>query len=156
MLQKKIIFHLAAADLEIGVDGVIQNNFVPVRYRQDLISVPSTSVDYIAVSPIQVVSLAAALIPFLEHDDANRALMGSNMQRQSVPLLYPEAPIVGTGLEGQTARDSGMTVLSVNNGKVININGATITTKDKHNSKFNYKLTKYQRSNQDTCINQDQ
>ena len=80
--------------------------------------------------------------------------MGSNMQRQSVPLLYPEAPIVGTGLEGQTARDSGMTVLSVNNGKVININGATITTKDKHNSKFNYKLTKYQRSNQDTCINQ--
>ena len=147
-------FHLAAADLEIGVDGVIQNNFVPVRYRQDLISVPSTSVDYIAVSPIQVVSLAAALIPFLEHDDANRALMGSNMQRQSVPLLYPEAPIVGTGLEGQTARDSGMTVLSVNNGKVININGATITTKDKHNSKFNYKLTKYQRSNQDTCINQ--
>jgi DNA-directed RNA polymerase, beta subunit/140 kD subunit len=114
----------------------------------------ANEVDYIAVSPIQVVSLATALIPFLEHDDANRALMGSNMQRQSVPLLYPEAPLIGTGLEGQTARDSGMTVLSASYGKVKQINDGKIIIKDKQNTIFTYSLTKYQRSNQDTCINQ--
>ena len=90
--------------------------------------------DYVAISPIQVVSLAASLIPFLEHDDANRALMGSNMQRQSVPLLYSEAPLIGTGLEGQTARDSGMTVLSVHNGKVNNISEGQIYIRDKYNN----------------------
>ena len=147
-------YRLAAGDLEIREDGFIHNNMVPVRYRQGLFSVPSEDVDYIAVSPIQVVSLATSLIPFLEHDDANRALMGSNMQRQSVPLLYPEAPLVGTGLEGQTARDSGMTVLSVGYGKVIQINGGKIFIKDKNYVIFTYNLTKYQRSNQDTCINQ--
>jgi DNA-directed RNA polymerase subunit beta len=147
-------YRLAAGDIEIGVDGFIQNKTIPVRYRQDLISVASTEVDYIAVSPIQVVSLAASLIPFLEHDDANRALMGSNMQRQSVPLLYPEAPLVGTGLEGQTARDSGMTVLSACYGKVLQINYGKIIIKDKKYTTFTYNLTKYQRSNQDTCINQ--
>ena len=94
-------YRLAAGDLEIGDNGLIQSQSVPVRYRQELVQVPSTEVDYIAVSPIQVVSLATALIPFLEHDDANRALMGSNMQRQSVPLLYPQAPLVGTGLEAK-------------------------------------------------------
>ena len=145
---------LAAGDLEISEDGFIQSNTVPVRYRQRLITVPSNDVDYIAVSPIQVVSLATSLIPFLEHDDANRALMGSNMQRQSVPLLYPEAPLVGTGLEGQTARDSGMTVLSIGYGKVIQINGGKVFIKDKNRIIFTYTLTKYQRSNQDTCINQ--
>jgi DNA-directed RNA polymerase subunit beta len=147
-------YRLAAGDLEIDALGSIKNKNVPVRYRQDLVSVSATSVDYIAVSPIQVVSLATALIPFLEHDDANRALMGSNMQRQSVPLLYPEAPIVGTGLEGQTVRDSGMTVLSANYGKVIQINEGRIVIKDRQHTIFTYTLTKYQRSNQDTCINQ--
>jgi DNA-directed RNA polymerase subunit beta len=147
-------YRLAAADLEIDDNGVIQNQSIPVRYRQDLVSVVSTDVDYIAISPIQVVSLATALIPFLEHDDANRALMGSNMQRQSVPLLYPEAPLVGTGLEGQTARDSGMTVLSISCGKVIKISDAKVVVKDKNKTIFTYSLTKYQRSNQDTCINQ--
>ena len=147
-------YRLAAGDLEIDSAGFIKNKNVAVRYRQDLVSVDSTSVDYIAVSPVQVVSLATALIPFLEHDDANRALMGSNMQRQSVPLLYPEAPLVGTGLEGQTARDSGMTVLSVGYGKVIKISDGKIVVKDKENTVFTYNLTKYQRSNQDTCINQ--
>ena len=147
-------YRLAAADLEIDDNGVIQNQNIPVRYRQDLVSVVSTDVDYIAISPIQVVSLATALIPFLEHDDANRALMGSNMQRQSVPLLYPEAPLVGTGLEGQTARDSGMTVLSISCGKVIKISDAKVVVKDKNKTIFTYSLTKYQRSNQDTCINQ--
>jgi DNA-directed RNA polymerase subunit beta len=80
--------------------------------------------------------------------------MGSNMQRQSVPLLYPEAPLIGTGLEGQTARDSGMTVLSSNYGKVVQVNEGKITIIDKEHNSFNYFLTKYQRSNQDTCINQ--
>jgi len=147
-------YHLAAGDVEINPDGIIQNKNLPVRYRQDLLSVFYTEVDYIAVSPLQVVSLATSLIPFLEHDDANRALMGSNMQRQSVPLLYPESPLIGTGLEGQTARDSGMTMLSSNCGKVIQINDGKIFIKDKKSNIFIYSLTKYQRSNQDTCINQ--
>ena len=147
-------YHLASGDLEIGNDGFIQNQTIPVRYRQELVSVVSTEVDYIAVSPLQVVSLATSLIPFLEHDDANRALMGSNMQRQSVPLLYPEAPLVGTGLEGQTARDSGMTVLSASYGKVIQITDGRIAVRDKNYTVYTYNLTKYQRSNQDTCINQ--
>ena len=147
-------YSLAAGDLEINSDGFIRNNVVPVRYRQNLVSLAATEVDYIAISPIQVVSLAAALIPFLEHDDANRALMGSNMQRQSVPLLYPEAPLVGTGLEGQTARDSGMILLSSNYGKVIQIKDGQIIVTDKLATIFTYNLIKYQRSNQDTCINQ--
>jgi DNA-directed RNA polymerase subunit beta len=147
-------YNLAAGDLELDYNGFIKNNMVPVRNRQNLVSVASTEVDYIAISPIQVVSLAAALIPFLEHDDANRALMGSNMQRQSVPLLYPEAPLVGTGLEGQTARDSGMVLLSSNYGKVIQINEGQIVITDKKDTVFTYNLIKYQRSNQDTCINQ--
>ena len=147
-------YRLAAGDIEITQDGVIANSTVPVRYRQELISVPFEDVDYIAISPIQVVSLATALIPFLEHDDANRALMGSNMQRQSVPLVYPEAPLVGTGLEGQTARDSGMTLMSSNYGKVTKISDGFIGIQDKEGTTFTYNLKKYQRSNQDTCINQ--
>merc|ERR1712194_970471 len=93
-------------------DGYIHDSKVPVRHNQELISVSPQDIDYVAVSPIQVVSLAAALIPFLEHNDANRALMGSNMQRQSVPLLYPHKPIVGTGLEHQLATDSGAVLIS--------------------------------------------
>ena len=147
-------YNLAAGDLELDQNGFIQSTMVPVRSRQNLVSLVATEVDYIAISPIQVVSLAAALIPFLEHDDANRALMGSNMQRQSVPLLYPEAPLVGTGLEGQTARDSGMILLSANSGKVTQINDGQIIITDKYDTIFNYNLIKYQRSNQDTCINQ--
>ena len=147
-------YRLAPGDVEIGSNDTIQNKTIPVRYRQDLVNVLSREVDYIAVSPIQVVSLATSLIPFLEHDDANRALMGSNMQRQSVPLLYPEAPLIGTGLEGQTARDSGMTMLSASYGRVIQINDGKIIVKDKNTNIFTYNLTKYQRSNQDTCINQ--
>ena len=146
--------NLAAGDLEINANGFIKSQIVPVRYRQNLLNINSKNVDYIAVSAIQVVSLATALIPFLEHDDANRALMGSNMQRQSVPLLYPEAPLVGTGLEGQTARDSGMSLLSASNGKVIRISDGKIVVQDHNYITFYYTLTKYQRSNQDTCINQ--
>ena len=147
-------FRLAAGDLLTNKYGYIDDLKVPIRHKQELISVSPQDVDYVAVSPIQVVSLAAALIPFLEHDDANRALMGSNMQRQSVPLLYSEAPLVGTGLEGQTARDSGMTILSINCGKVINLIGDSIVVQDKNGINLKYLLTKYRRSNQETCINQ--
>ncbi len=147
-------FRLAAGDLLTDNQGYIQDHKVPVRHKQELINVTPEEIDYVAVSPIQVVSLAASLIPFLEHDDANRALMGSNMQRQSVPLLYSEAPLVGTGLEGQTARDSGMTTLSVSCGKVISIVNESIIVQDKNGTSINYLLNKYRRSNQETCINQ--
>ena len=147
-------YRIAAGDVQLTLDGTIQNTNIPVRYQNEVINVSSIDVDYIAVSPIQVVSLAAALIPFLEHDDANRALMGSNMQRQSVPLLYPEAPLIGTGLEGQTARDSGITLLSTSDGKILQVNGGEIVVKDTNQNMFTYSLRKYQRSNQETCINQ--
>jgi DNA-directed RNA polymerase subunit beta len=147
-------YRLAAGDIAVNIEGYIESDRVPVRYRQELITVRSEDVDYVQVSPIQVVSLASSLIPFLEHDDANRALMGSNMQRQSVPLLYPESPIIGTGLEGQTARDSGMTVLSANCGKVICLKDEQIIIRDLKGCNISYTLNKYQRSNQDTCINQ--
>lgn len=147
-------FRLAAGDIKIDAYGKILSKFVPVRYQRELITVNSKDVDFVAISPIQVVSLATSLIPFLEHNDANRALMGSNMQRQSVPLLYAESPLVGTGLEGQTARDSGMVILSVTNGKVFSLTDDTISVRDRENNKLNYYLNKYQRSNQDTCLNQ--
>tara|TARA_B100000683_G_scaffold8301_1_gene9052 strand:- start:14758 stop:18018 length:3261 start_codon:yes stop_codon:yes gene_type:complete len=147
-------FNLAAGDLLTDNNGIIQASKVPVRRNQELISVAPEEIDFVAVSPIQVVSLATALIPFLEHDDANRALMGSNMQRQSVPLLYSEAPLIGTGLEGQTGRDSGMTILSNNCGKVISLLNNTISVQDKNGIIIKYLLNKYRRSNQETCINQ--
>jgi DNA-directed RNA polymerase subunit beta len=147
-------FRLAAGDVATDLNGLIKSSVVPVRHRQEIITVQRVDVEYMAISPIQVVSLATSLIPFLEHDDANRALMGSNMQRQSVPLLYSDAPLVGTGLESQTARDSGMAVLSSNCGKVIHLAKGQITIRDKKGNRLNYLLTKYQRSNQDTCMNQ--
>nr|YP_010930371.1 RNA polymerase beta subunit [Ochrosphaera neapolitana]WKK50099.1 RNA polymerase beta subunit [Ochrosphaera neapolitana] len=147
-------FRLAAGDIGLDENNFIRNQFVSVRYRNELLTVETKTVDYMAVSPLQVVSLATSLIPFLEHDDANRALMGSNMQRQSVPLLYAEAPLVGTGLEAQTARDSGMVVLSLTTGKVVDSSEGKIRVTDKRGNMLTYPLTKYQRSNQDTCINQ--
>jgi DNA-directed RNA polymerase subunit beta len=146
---------LAAGDIFLTQNNYIKGLRIPVRYQQDLITSAPEDVDFVAVSPIQVVSLATALIPFLEHDDANRALMGSNMQRQSVPLLYSEAPIVGTGLESQTAYDSGRITLSLTFGKVTKINHKNIEIKNKKGSfVIRHVLNKYQRSNQDTCINQ--
>jgi DNA-directed RNA polymerase subunit beta len=147
-------FRLAAGDVKIDPQNKIISKFVPVRYQRELITINSEDVDFIAISPIQVVSLATSLIPFLEHNDANRALMGSNMQRQSVPLLYAESPLVGTGLEGQTARDSGMVTLSLTSGKVICLADNIISIKDRENNNLIYFLNKYQRSNQDTCLNQ--
>ncbi|CAA9551378.1 MAG: DNA-directed RNA polymerase beta subunit [uncultured Thermomicrobiales bacterium] len=116
--------------------------------------VPAEQVAYMDVSPKQVVSVATALIPFLEHDDANRALMGANMQRQAVPLLRPRAPIIGTGVEHQAARDSGQVMVSRHDGVATAVSGHQITIRDDEGDEHVYNLRKFVRSNQDTCINQ--
>jgi DNA-directed RNA polymerase subunit beta len=115
---------------------------------------PSDRIDYMDVSPKQVVSVAAALIPFLEHDDANRALMGANMQRQAVPLIRPQAPVVGTGVEYQAARDSGQVLVSEISGTVRSVASNRIVVEDDKGEERIYNLLKFVRSNQDTCINQ--
>ena len=147
-------FRIAPGDTPINEKLEIKNEIVPVRYRQEFTTTRKELVDYIAVSPIQVISIATSLIPFLEHDDANRALMGSNMQRQAVPLLYPESPLIGTGLEAQAARDSGMVMVSLEDGTVTYISADRICVTNKEGKEISYNLQKYQRSNQDTCINQ--
>mgnify|MGYP001483842522 FL=1 len=147
-------FRIAPGDTPINEKLEIKNEIVPVRYRQEFTTTRKELVDYIAISPIQVISIATSLIPFLEHDDANRALMGSNMQRQAVPLLYPESPLIGTGLEAQAARDSGMVMVSLEDGIVTYISADRICVTNKEGKEISYNLQKYQRSNQDTCINQ--
>ena len=155
---------VAPGDIPSDENGYIQGETVPIRYRQEFSTCTPEEVDYVAVSPMQIVSVATSLIPFLEHDDANRALMGSNMQRQAVPLLRPERALVGTGLEAQAARDSGMVVVSRTHGIVTHVDATTVKVRvtegnnDKHTPApgkiIEYKLQKYQRSNQDTCLNQ--
>ena len=147
-------FRIAPGDTPIDKNNEIKNEVVPVRYRQEFTTTKKDLVDYVAVSPIQVISIATSLIPFVEHDDANRALMGSNMQRQAVPLLYPESPLIGTGLEAQAARDSGMVVVSLEDGIVTYISADRICVTNNEGKEIAYNLQKYQRSNQDTCINQ--
>ena len=146
-------FKIAPADININNNGFILKDSIPVRYKQDFITVKPEEVDFIAVSTVQVVSAAAALIPFFEHDDANRALMGSNMQRQSVPLLIPQKPIVGTGLENQVAIDSGMVITAFRKGIVTEVSSKHIVIEEENQNKTYYELQKYNRSNQDTCIN---
>ena len=145
---------VAAGDMPTDAEGYILGDMVPVRYRQDFAATPPDEVDYVAVSPVQIISVATSLIPFLEHDDANRALMGSNMQRQAVPLLRPERPLVGTGLEAQAARDSGMVVVSRTAGEVVYVDANRVRVRDLEGQVHDYFLQKYQRSNQDTCLNQ--
>jgi DNA-directed RNA polymerase subunit beta len=147
-------FRIAPGDTPINELLEIKSDIVPVRYRQEFTTTRKDLVDYVAVSPIQVISIATSLIPFLEHDDANRALMGSNMQRQAVPLLYPESPLIGTGLEAQAARDSGMVVVSLEDGVITYISANRICVTNNQGKEISYNLQKYQRSNQDTCINQ--
>ena len=146
-------YKIAPADIATNKENYLIKNLIPVRYKQDFINVTPYEVDFIAISPVQIVSVAASLIPFFEHDDANRALMGSNMQRQSVPLILPQKPIVGTGLENQIAIDSGMTLTSKSDGIVHSVTANKIVIKDKSGKKLTYKLQKYLRSNQQTCIN---
>jgi DNA-directed RNA polymerase subunit beta len=145
---------VAPGDIATDEEGRILGETVPVRYRQDFTTTASDEVDYVAVSPVQIISVATSLIPFIEHDDANRALMGSNMQRQAVPLLQPERPLVGTGLEAQAARDSGMVIISRTDGVVSYLDADRIVVRDPEGKEHGYELQKYQRSNQDTCLNQ--
>ena len=146
-------YKIAPADITTNKDNYLVKNVIPVRYKQDFVNVTPSEVDFIAISTVQVVSVAASLIPFFEHDDANRALMGSNMQRQSVPLILPQKPIVGTGLENQIAIDSGMTLNAQKSGTIQSVSATTIIVKHENGSKLSYKLQKYLRSNQQTCIN---
>ncbi len=145
---------VAPGDIATDENGYIIGSTIPVRYRQDFTTTSSAEVDYVAVSPVQIISVATSLIPFLEHDDANRALMGSNMQRQAVPLLQPERPLVGTGLEAQAARDSGMVIISRTDGEIVYLDADLIKVRDPEGNVHEYELQKYQRSNQDTCLNQ--
>ena len=147
-------YKIAPADIATNRENYLIKNVIPVRYKQDFINVTPSEVDFIAISTVQVVSVAASLIPFFEHDDANRALMGSNMQRQSVPLILPQKPIVGTGLENQIAIDSGLTLNAQFSGIVNSVTANKIIITDNTGKKFTYKLQKYLRSNQQTCINQ--
>jgi DNA-directed RNA polymerase subunit beta len=159
---------IAQASAKLNKDGSFAEEQVACRHQGDYSSRDPSEVSYMDVSPKQVISVSASLIPFLEHDDANRALMGCNMQRQAVPLIFPEAPIVGTGMEAKTAYDSGVLVKARRPGKVIRVTNADITIKpDKATEKGErvwpettadgtdlYRLVKYQRTNQDTCYNQ--
>jgi DNA-directed RNA polymerase subunit beta len=146
---------VAAGDIAVDETGRILADKITVRYRQAFISVDPSEVDHVAISPVQIISVATSLIPFLEHDDANRALMGSNMQRQAVPLLRPERPIVGTGLEGQAARDSGMVIVARVDGEISYVDAKRIRVRPNEGGRdIEHILQKYQRSNQDTCLNQ--
>ena len=147
-------FRCAPADIQLNPDNTIKDEYVPIRYRSEFTMGESSKVDYVGVSPIQIISVATSLIPFIEHDDANRALMGSNMQRQSVPLLITQRPVVGTGMEKRAARDSGMVVIADCDGVVERVVGEEIIIRDIHNKPHVHTLMKYVRSNQDTCINQ--
>ncbi|MEB3275254.1 MAG: DNA-directed RNA polymerase subunit beta [Prochlorothrix sp.] len=145
---------VAPGDLSTDETGKILGETVPVRYRQAFTTTTPDQVDYVAVSPVQIISVATSLIPFIEHDDANRALMGSNMQRQAVPLLRPERPLVGTGLEAQAARDSGMVIVSRTDGVVTYVDANQVVVEDTEGNTHEYTIQKYHRSNQDTCLNQ--
>ena len=127
---------------------------VVARWLDKIIEVPAEEVHYMDVSPKQLVSVATAMIPFLENDDANRALMGSNMQRQAVPLLMPEAPVVGTGMEYKAAHDSGVVVVAHEDATVVYVAADKVVTEDESGIRHTYKLIKFKRSNQGTCINQ--
>lgn len=148
------LYKIAPADITTNDQNYLIRNLIPVRYKQDFITVIPSEVDFISISTVQVVSVAASLIPFFEHDDANRALMGSNMQRQSVPLIMAQKPIVGTGLENQIASDSGNTLNAHNAGIITSVTANQIRIKYDNKKEGKYSLHKYQRSNQETCINQ--
>ncbi|MGI6542628.1 MAG: DNA-directed RNA polymerase subunit beta [Limnochordia bacterium] len=145
---------VAQANEPIDESGRFINNRVSARYQDQIVLVPSTEVDYVDVSPKQLVSIATALIPFLENDDASRALMGSNMQRQAVPLLRATAPLVGTGMEYKAATDSGVVLLAKESGVVTRVTADEIVLKGDSGNEHRERLLKFSRSNQGTCINQ--
>ncbi len=145
---------VAQASEPIGEDGRFVNERIRVRHQAEITVVDRDKVDYMDVSPKQLVSVGAAMIPFLEHDDAKRSLMGTNMQRQAVPLIRPESPIVGTGMEYRAAKDSGITVVSKEDGTVEKVTADEIKIKNKNGNVTTYKLRKFKRTNGGTCINQ--
>jgi len=147
-------YYVAPASEKLAEDGSFVNEKVIVRYRDEFIEVTPDKVDYVDVSPKQIVSVATAMIPFLENDDATRALMGSNMQRQAVPLLKTESPIVGTGMEYKAAKDSGVCVLAKEDGVVIRVGADEVQVREDDGNIRTYKFIKFLRSNQSTCINQ--
>src|SRR3954449_8350649 len=145
---------VAQANAPLDDEGHFTAERIPSRYRDTFPEARAGQIEYMDVSPKQVVSVATALIPFLEHDDANRALMGSNMQRQAVPLLEPESPIVGTGMEARAAQDSGQVVLARNAGVVTSVTAERVPVEADSGELDEYRLLKFVRSNQGTCINQ--
>ncbi|OGO75274.1 MAG: DNA-directed RNA polymerase subunit beta, partial [Chromatiales bacterium RIFOXYA1_FULL_46_5] len=154
-------FVIAQANAELSAENRLVEDLVPCRYKNEFTLMPADKVQYMDVAPQQIVSVAAALIPFLEHDDANRALMGSNMQRQAVPTLRADKPLVGTGVERVVAKDSGVTVVAKRGGTVDYVDASRIVIKVHEEEMVAgeagidiYNLTKYTRSNQNTCINQ--
>ena len=154
-------FAIAQANARLGPKGELADELVPCRFQNEFTLMPSARINYMDVSPKQIVSVAASLIPFLEHDDANRALMGSNMQRQAVPTLRAQTPLVGTGMERPVAIDSGVTVVARRGGTVDSVDASRIVVRvnDSETTAGEpgvdiYNLTKYTRSNQNTCINQ--
>ncbi len=145
---------VAQANAPLDENGYFASEQVNSRHGHEILKVRADKVDYMDVSPKQVFSVATSLIPFLEHDDANRALMGANMQRQAVPLLRTSAPVVGTGIEYKAARDSGVVVIAKNGGVIERVTGKQIIIKTEDDKLDTYKLLKFARSNQGTCINQ--
>ncbi len=146
-------FYICPATIKVNDKNEIEEDSVPVRFNRDNLVVEKTKVDYSDVSPSQIVSITTSMIPFLEHDDANRALMGANMQRQAVPLMVTEAPIVGTGVEKYAALDSGCVIKSKDEGVVDYVDGKKIVIKNSK-GKHEYELISYQRSNAETCYTQ--
>ncbi|NLK37808.1 MAG: DNA-directed RNA polymerase subunit beta, partial [Epulopiscium sp.] len=147
-------YNVAQANEPLDENGYFLHKKVTGRHKEDIIAVDRSEIHLMDVSPKQMVSVATALIPFLENDDANRALMGSNMQRQAVPLLLTDSPIVGTGMEYKTAKDSGICVIAKNSGVVERVSANEVVVKNDVGQRDTYKLIKYQRSNQSTCLNQ--
>ena len=146
-------YYISQATVNVAEDGTITDENCPVRYNKDNMIVAPSKVDYIDVSPSQIVSVTTSMIPFMEHDDANRTLMGANMQRQAVPLMITEAPIVGTGVEAAIARDSGCSVVSDIDGVIEYVDAKKIIVKGLEERRV-YELITYQRSNAETCYNQ--
>jgi len=147
-------FTIAQANAALTDSNEFVRERISCRYHSGFVFSTPEAIDYMDVAPHQVVGISAALIPFLEHDDANRALMGSNMQAQAVPLVRPEIPLVSTGMERHAALDSGQVVVAETDGEVISVTGSSITVKERRSGNRVYQLRKYQRSNQSTCIDQ--
>ena len=152
--DKEEKYIIAQANVLLDKKNQFIQDRVEVRIGENYSEEAPDRVDYMDVSPMQITSVSASLIPFLEHDDANRALMGSNMQRQSVPLLKPQAPLVGTGIEGRVARDSGQVILAQAEGVVTSVSGQQITVRDTKGQEHKHNLIKFSRTNQGTCFNQ--